>query len=59
MKKTHYMVVKGPANKNQQPDFGRYLHSTQRGSGKIREKIEVFTEALGDLPFSMVKKSDN
>ena len=47
------MVVKGPANKNQQPDFGRYPHSTQRGSEKIREKIEVlFTEALGDLPFS-------
>ena len=51
MKKT--WVVKGPANKNQQPDFGRYHHSTQRGSEKIREKIEVlFTEALGDLPFS-------
>jgi cyclopropane fatty-acyl-phospholipid synthase-like methyltransferase len=47
------MVVKGPPNKNQQPDFGRYHHSTQRGSEKIREKIEVlFTEALGDLPFS-------
>ena len=47
------MVVKGPANNNQEPDFGRYHHSTQRGSEKIREKIEVlFTEALGDLPFS-------
>jgi SAM-dependent methyltransferase len=47
------MVVKGPANKNQQPDFGRYHHSTQRGSEKIRGKIEVlFAEALGDLPFS-------
>jgi len=44
---------KGPANKNQQPDFGRYHHSTQRGSEQIRGKIEVlFTEALGDLPFS-------
>jgi len=47
------MVVKGPTNKNQQPDFGRYQHSTQRGSEKIREKIEVlFMEALGNLPFS-------
>jgi hypothetical protein len=47
------MVVKGPANKNQQPDFGRYHHSTQRGSEKIRENIEVlFTDALVDLPFS-------
>ena len=47
------MVVKGPGNKNQQPDFGRYHHSTQRSSEKIREKIEVlFTEALDDLPFS-------
>jgi hypothetical protein len=33
------MVVKGPGNKNQQPDFGRYHHSTQRSSEKIREKI--------------------
>jgi len=48
-----YTVVKGPVNKNQLPDFGRYHHSTQRGSEKIREKIEVlFTEALDDLPFS-------
>jgi cyclopropane fatty-acyl-phospholipid synthase-like methyltransferase len=47
------MVVKGTANKNQQPDFGRYHHSTRRGSEKIREKIEVlFTEALEDVPFS-------
>jgi 2-polyprenyl-3-methyl-5-hydroxy-6-metoxy-1,4-benzoquinol methylase len=47
------MVVKGSANKKQQPDFGRYHHSTQRGSEKIRTKIEVlFTEAVGDLPFS-------
>ena len=47
------MVVKWPAYKNQQPDFGRYHHSTQRGSEQIRGKIEVlFTEALGDLPFS-------
>jgi hypothetical protein len=47
------MVVKGPGNKNQQPDFGRYHHSTQCSSEKIREKIEVlFTEALDDLPFS-------
>jgi cyclopropane fatty-acyl-phospholipid synthase-like methyltransferase len=46
------MVVKGP-DKNQQPDFGRYHHSTQRGSEKIRKKIEVlFIEALDDLPFS-------
>jgi SAM-dependent methyltransferase len=51
--KTHYVVVKGPADKNQLPDFGRYHHSTQRGSEKIRGKIEVlFTEALDDLPFS-------
>jgi len=37
------VVVKGPANK---PDFGRYHHSTQRGSEKIRGKINQWTMTL-------------
>ena len=53
MKKTLYTVVKGPTNKDQRPDFGRYHHSTQHDSERIRKKIEVlFKEAFDDLPFS-------
>jgi SAM-dependent methyltransferase len=53
LKKTLYTVVKGPANKDQRPDFGKYHHSSQQGSERIREKIEVlFNETFGDLPFS-------
>lgn len=52
-KRTLYTVVKGPANKDGRPDFGKYHYSTQHGSERIREKIEVlFKETFGDLPFS-------
>jgi SAM-dependent methyltransferase len=46
--------IKGPASKDQQPDFGTYHHSTPRGSEKIREKVKIlFTEAFGELPFAL------
>ncbi len=39
--------------KQEQPDFGTYHHSTPRGSAQLREAIKIlFIEAFHRLPFS-------